>query len=290
VERRKLEEFGQPAANARKQLQFGMKLEGMPDELYNGIYKVDHERIGAPVLKNEHGMCLFWCAGKKAIGPSWNFTPSQPPAAGADPNETTCRAHTLSYITPQVRAGHLPEGSQTWYCWNTLSKDWEEMQFVTTVFRTEAQAADTEKAYKAAIEAQLSKKAAMATTQLAGIEQIVVSGLPAESQDGNGIYYRKDSMHGFPVFKLQCAVERISFWLLYSTTLQRWVITQMFAAGATPSKQNSTRPNTAKSISSSSDGTLAVGFNMWSCFGVVGDEQEYSWNNKTITVAPQQSS
>ena len=58
VERRKLEEFGQGAANVRKQLQFGVMLEGMPDELHNGVYKVDHERLGVPILTNMHGMYL----------------------------------------------------------------------------------------------------------------------------------------------------------------------------------------------------------------------------------------
>eukprot|EP01046_Picozoa_sp_COSAG06_P028743 COSAG06_NODE_2612_length_6582_cov_2.890791_4_plen_701_part_00 len=295
VERRKLVEFGQAAANARKQLQFGMKLEWMPAAEYNGIYKVDHERLGAPVLKNEHGKYLFWRAKNRMFASGWFFTLDEPPAPSADQTSgTQCRAHTPERAAPQVNAGHLPEGSQTWNFWSTESNTWEETQLAITVFRTEIQAADTEKADKAAIEVQLNKEAAAATAQLAGVDQIVVSGLPAEFQDGNGIYYRKDDMHGFPVFKLQCAVDRYSFWLLYSTTLHQWGITQLFVAGAKPDKGNSARPNTARSISSSSDGTLDIGSNAWNIFGrnIFGapDGDAFAWHNKMITVTPQQSS
>jgi hypothetical protein len=300
VQRRKLEEFGQPAANARKQLQFGMKVEGVPlgeqGYMYNGTYKVDHERLGIPVLKNEHDVFLF----SKPCTRLWYFTPADVPDTSEDRSSegTACRAHSLPlHCRLQAKAGYLPEGSQTWTIYNPDSKAWEKVQLTTTVFRTETQAADTQKADKAANEVELNEKAAAATAQLAGVEQIVVSGLPSQLEDeyvnlADGTYHRCDDIQDcrFPVFKTPLFAGRVSSWLLHNNKLQKWVITQTYEADGTPDPDGI--PRVATMGSNSSDGTLAVGSNFWKCHGYQDEEsvdQEWTWHRKMITVTLQQS-
>ena len=197
------------------------------------------------------------------------------------------RGENVAYIstrdgTLQVNAGYqiLPEGSQTWKCWNEVRTIWENIEVVSTVFRTETQAADAEMAEKAANEVEMSKKAAAATAQLAGVDQIVVSGLPTTfcSDDcaghpnaANGTYQRREGLDdaSFPVFQQPGEYNNRRRCLLYSTAKLAWVITGRGGRGLTAIGQNS-------------DGTLPVGSCTWSCSGV------FTWHMKAITVAPQQ--
>jgi len=198
------------------------------------------------------------------------------------------RGENVAYIstrdgTLQVNAGYqiLPEGSQTWKCWNKVSTIWEHIQVVSTVFRTETQAADAEMAEKAANEVEMSKKAAAATAQLAGVDQIVVSGLPTTfcSDDcaghpnaANGTFRRREGLDdaSFPVFQ-QPGEYNNRRCLLYSTAKLAWVITGRGGRGLTAIGQNS-------------DGTLPVGSCTWSCFGANRPRAWEVWHMKAITV------
>ena len=142
---------------------------------------------------------------------------------------------------------------------------------------------------------ELNEKAAAATAQLAGVEQIVVSGLPSQLEDehvnlADGTYHRCDDIQDcrFPVFKTPLFGGRVSSWLLHNNKLQKWVITQTYEADGTPDPDGI--PRVATMGSNSSDGTLAVGSNFWKCHGYQDEESvDQDWHSKMITVTPQQS-
>ena len=271
--------YGARAANARRQLAFGIRLDGMHFDQFNGVYTVSKELGGFPVLHNRHKNCIFWHNSR------WH--------AGTEDcdidtfNDTSGGAKCAAQMLRCSKDGYIPTGINAWDCWDSDS-EWIRAQVAVSILRTEAEVADAKQAEQSAFDLLLKSWSADVISQLAGSTQIVVSGLPfpfVAHSNNNGTYRALAKLvDGFPCFKreLDESSGYGSRFLIFSVSRQCWAI------AATPCPHHPD-PDTSSDISSffaiasNIDCKLPVGLHPWR----VWDNSESKWTivSATLTTA-----
>ena len=107
----------------------GVLIEGHPVPAYNGVYRVESEHEGWPVLKNdkgEHGAYFY-----RAEGGFWRLKYGLNVEDGV-PDFRADGPHNASIYAPE---GRFPVGEHTWECWVFfgLERDFEWHPLTLTV-------------------------------------------------------------------------------------------------------------------------------------------------------------
>ncbi len=297
VEGQKLLKFGQEAANARRQLRFGIRLEGFPESVstvdgsapmgveFNGLYKLVDEIGGFPVLMHQSGKHLACCRFRGEIWTVWALltrAPTEDILNITDP----CQLEQMLLVVESDDSrsqdcGFLPIGKVPW-----MTPDGSKQTLLTTsLVKSAGEIADIQE-----IEEELCRqKRATATSQLAGVSQLVISGVPwcmgETSHHANGLYERFDfECGGFPIFRSQFLHEDQSggergYILTYSRISQVWGIQDV-------SVEPGGRPDVLVCFVHTKDGKLPVGAGgPWQHSGVSPGQTGTARSYSTIDVS-----
>ena len=183
--------FGTEAVEARKQFRpplrpaedkpqaTGMLLKGHPRPVYNGVYRVDSEDSGYPLLKNQAGM---YCYRKDN---DWNLSD--------EPHDESCGASIAAADGP------VPVGAHAWRSYADVSDPWSDFTFTVTLLLTEPELLAAEKLEKEATEAAAAAKSAKAREDLEHAVAVLIERQPLP--EFNGVYRKGAEHKGWPVLR-----------------------------------------------------------------------------------------
>eukprot|EP01045_Picozoa_sp_COSAG04_P027823 COSAG04_NODE_4155_length_2266_cov_1.691278_2_plen_465_part_00 len=251
--------FGPRAFSARAQFRqlsgmreavVGVLIEGHPVTGLNGVYRVDSEHEGWPVLKNAGGVYCYRYPPKDQWFLSSHFTPDE--------------RKRNSYIV--AKEGPLPAGAHTWRVRD--EGKWERRTLTASLLigpavavaeaRVAAEAAAANGAQLAAVRAQLD-----------GASGISIAGHPTAAF--NGVYTHYSTHEGWPVLKNASGMYCYRY-----TPEDRWFLSSTF----TPDLAQGNASIVAK------EGLLPVGAHTWKISAsALGKPSGSGREGRTLTVA-----